>query len=157
MRTISCTLALAGALLISADVSAERGRDGELRILYWQAPTILNPYLSGGTKDLDAASLVLEPLARYDDSGVLVPWLAASVPTVANGGISDDRKTVTWTLREGLRWSDGSPVTAADEVCSPTISWMALEGSRGIAFSPVQVVIVIDFSGFVEDFCQVPL
>ena len=30
----------------------ERGRDGEVRIIYWQAPSILNPFLSGGTKDV---------------------------------------------------------------------------------------------------------
>ncbi|NNL36468.1 MAG: peptide ABC transporter substrate-binding protein, partial [Silicimonas sp.] len=36
----------------------ERGRDGEVKIIYWQAPSIMNPYLSGGTKDLEAASLV---------------------------------------------------------------------------------------------------
>ena len=95
---------------------AERGSDGQLRIRYWQAPSILNPYLTGGTKDLEAASLVLEPLARFDESGRLIPWLAESVPTVANGGISADLQVVTWTLRENLLWSDGSPVTAADVV-----------------------------------------
>ena len=46
----------------------ERGRDGEVKIIYWQAPSILNPFLSGGTKDIEAASLVIEPLARYNSS-----------------------------------------------------------------------------------------
>ena len=41
-------------------------------MLYWQAPSILNPYLSGGTKDIHAASLILEPLARYDENGDMV-------------------------------------------------------------------------------------
>ena len=36
----------------------------EVTILYWQAVSILNPYLSGGTKDIDASALILEPLAR---------------------------------------------------------------------------------------------
>ena len=105
-----------GALLVSATASAERGRDGHVGILYWQAPSILNPYLSGGTKDVEAASMILEPLERHDDAGNLVPWLAESVPTVANGGVSGDLTTITWTLREGLVWSDGSPVTSADVV-----------------------------------------
>ncbi|MDE0537623.1 MAG: peptide ABC transporter substrate-binding protein [Rhodospirillales bacterium] len=110
-----------GVLLVSAPVisngaAAERGRDGHVSIIYWQAPSILNPYLSGGTKDLEAASMILEPLARFDASGNLTPWLAVSVPTVANGGVSADLRTVTWKLREGLLWSDGSPVTAADVV-----------------------------------------
>ena len=53
----------------------ERGRDGEVKIIYWQAPSILNPFLSGGTKDVESASLIIEPLARYNASGELVPWL----------------------------------------------------------------------------------
>ena len=42
---------------------AERASDGEVKIIYWQAPSILNPFLSGGTKDVEASSLVIEPLA----------------------------------------------------------------------------------------------
>ena len=116
MKAISLAIMMAGALLVSGTAAAERGRDGHVSIIYWQAPSILNPYLSGGTKDLEAASMILEPLARFDESGNLTPWLAASVPTVANGGVSADLKTITWKLHESLLWSDGSPVTAADVV-----------------------------------------
>ena len=91
-----------------------RGRDGEVRIIYWQAPSIMNPYLSGGTKEIQAASLVIEPLARYNENGEMVPWLVESIPTVENGGVSEDLTQVTWTLKEGLLWSDGTPVTSAD-------------------------------------------
>ncbi|WP_299725075.1 peptide ABC transporter substrate-binding protein [uncultured Tateyamaria sp.] len=93
---------------------AERGSDGEVSIIYWQAPSILNPYLSGGTKDIESSSLVIEPLARYNEVGELTAWLAAEVPTVGNGGVSDDLTQITWKLKEGLLWSDGTPVTSAD-------------------------------------------
>jgi peptide/nickel transport system substrate-binding protein len=93
---------------------AERGSDGEVKIIYWQAPSILNPYLSGGTKDLESASLVIEPLGRYDQNGALVPYLAEEIPTVENGGVSADLTQITWKLQSGLLWSDGSPVTSAD-------------------------------------------
>jgi peptide/nickel transport system substrate-binding protein len=46
----------------------------------------MNPYLSAGTKDVEASSLVLEPLARYDEHANCVPWLAAEIPTLENGG-----------------------------------------------------------------------
>ncbi|MGV6848899.1 MAG: peptide ABC transporter substrate-binding protein [Marinibacterium sp.] len=92
----------------------DRGRDGNVSIIYWQAPSIMNPYLSGGTKELEAASLVIEPLARYNEKGDLVPWLAQDIPTVANGGVSEDLKTITWKLKPGLKWSDGTPVTSKD-------------------------------------------
>ena len=116
MRLTSLAIMMVAALLVSGAAAAERGSDGHVSIIYWQAPSILNPYLSGGTKDHEAASMVLEPLARFDESGTLTPWLAASVPTVGNGGVSANLKTITWKLRDGLLWSDGSPVTAADIV-----------------------------------------
>ncbi len=94
----------------------ERGRDGQLNIIYWQAPSILNPYLSGGTKDLESASMVVEPLARYNETGALVPYLAEEIPTVDNGGVSEDLTSITWKLKSGLLWSDGTPVTSADVV-----------------------------------------
>ena len=94
----------------------ERGRDGQVNIIYWQAPSILNPYLSGGTKDTQAASIILEPLARYNENGELTPWLAESIPTVENGGVAEDLTSITWVLKEGLLWSDGTPVTSEDAV-----------------------------------------
>ena len=93
---------------------AERGESGHLNLIYWQAPSIMNPYLSGGTKEQEASSIVLEPLARYNENGELVPWLAESIPTVENGGVAEDLRSITWRLREGLLWSDGTPVTSAD-------------------------------------------
>lgn len=92
------------------------GGEEVLTLLYWQAPTIPNPYLSGGYKDRDAGAVTLEPLAVYDPDGNLVPALATEIPTLENGGVSDDLMSVTWTLKEGVLWSDGSAVTADDVV-----------------------------------------
>jgi len=91
-----------------------RGTSGTLTILYWQAASTLNAYLSGGTKDIHAASMVLEPLARYDEAGNMVPFLAAEIPTLENGGVAEDLTSITWKLKEGVVWSDGTPLTAAD-------------------------------------------
>ena len=92
----------------------ERGRDGQVNIIYWQAPSILNPYLSGGTKDVQSSSLIVEPLARYNEYGELTPWLVEDIPTLTNGGISADLMSITWKLSADLLWSDGTPVTSAD-------------------------------------------
>ncbi len=75
-----------------------------VNILFWQAASHLNPYLGNGTKEFEAAALVLEPLARYDPDGVMVPWLVDEIPTVANGGVSEDLTSITWTLSEGITW-----------------------------------------------------
>jgi len=107
------TFALA-PMAIADGHEGPRARDGHVNLIYWQAPSIMNPYLSGGTKDLEAASLVIEPLVRYDNDGNMVPWLVDEIPTVANGGVSEDLTSITWKLTEGLLWSDGTPVTSAD-------------------------------------------
>ncbi len=91
-----------------------RGVADLLRILYWQAPTILNPHFSQGTKDSAAASLVLEPLIDVDVDGNLLPVLAAEVPSADNGGVAADGMSVTYKLKQGVVWSDGEPFTAED-------------------------------------------
>ena len=109
--------ALLGAVAVAGLASAalaERGADGHVNVLYWQAPSILNPYLSSGTKDVEAASLILEGLAGFNEKGEVMARLAVEVPTVANGGISEDLTQITWKLQPGLVWSDGTPVTSAD-------------------------------------------
>ncbi len=112
----SLLIGTVAAAAVATTAYAERGSDGEVKIIYWQAPSILNPYLSSGTKDIESSSLVIEPLGRFDEKGNLVPYLAEEIPTVANGGVSEDLTTITWKLKEGLLWSDGTPVTSADVV-----------------------------------------
>jgi peptide/nickel transport system substrate-binding protein len=113
--TLKTTLLGAAALVALAPAAfAERGADGHVNIIYWQAPSILNPYLSGGTKDLESSSMIIEPLGRYDENGAMVPFLAQEIPTLENGGVSADLTSITWKLKPGLVWSDGTPVTAND-------------------------------------------
>jgi peptide/nickel transport system substrate-binding protein len=97
-----------------AAASATNDGGEVLRVYLWQAPTTLNPHLSAGTKDLTAARLTYEPLATFDASGTMVPVLAAEVPTLDNGGIAADGRSVTWRLKDGVTWSDGEPFTADD-------------------------------------------
>src|SRR5690606_40548230 len=90
---LTAALALGVAALGSttgATAGSEAGSGGELNLLQWQAPSVINSYLSGGTKDVLAASLVLEPLANFSPEGELVPKLAAEIPTIANGGFAED-------------------------------------------------------------------
>ncbi|MDU8911085.1 peptide ABC transporter substrate-binding protein [Aestuariicoccus sp. MJ-SS9] len=114
MKLKTLMLGAAASFALAPAAMAERGSDGHVNIIYWQAPSILNPYLSSGTKDIESASLVVEPLGRYDQTGALVPYLATEIPTVENGGVSEDLTSITWKIKDGLVWSDGSPVTAED-------------------------------------------
>jgi peptide/nickel transport system substrate-binding protein len=110
--------ALGGAGLRPARAAAvgKRGDSGTLKLLYWQAPTIVNPHLAQGTKDYHASRVVLEPLLTVNAAGQFTPVLAAEVPSRANGGISADGKSVTYKLKQGVKWGDGRPFTADDVV-----------------------------------------
>jgi peptide/nickel transport system substrate-binding protein len=145
----------AAAVALAPAAFAERGSDGEVRIIYWQAPSIMNAFLSGGTKDVEAASMVIEPLARYDPDGNLVPWLVEEVPTVQNGGISEDLTSITWSITPGLTWSDGTPFTSEDvkftyEYCTDPEGGCAqvtkFEGVESVE-TPDETTVVVNFEG----------
>lgn len=85
-----------------------------LRLLYWQAPVILNPHLSTGNKDSGSARICLEPLADFDRDGNGIPFLAAEMPTLENGGIAADGLSIIWKLRTGVTWHDGEAFDADD-------------------------------------------
>ncbi len=121
----------------------EAGSGGDLLLLQWQAPSQANAMLSSGTKDLLAGSLVNEPLAKFDPSGQIVATLAAEVPTIDNGGVAADFSSMTWTLQEGILWSDGTPFTADDvvftwEYCSDELTGCSAD------FTTVESVVADD-------------
>jgi len=116
MKLRTALLGAAAAFALAPAAHAERGVDGELKLTFPQAVSIMNPYLSGGTKDIIASQFVLEALAGLTPQGEIVPKLAVEIPTLENGGISEDRTSITWKLQPGLVWSDGTPVTADDAV-----------------------------------------
>ncbi len=114
MKLRTLLLGAAAAVALAPAAYSERASDGDVKIIYWQAPSILNPFLSGGTKDTEASSMILEPLARYNQDGELVPWLVDEIPTVANGGVNEELTQITWNITPGLTWSDGTPFTSED-------------------------------------------
>lgn len=75
-------------------------------------PLFLHPDAASVEQQLDR--LVFEPFIDLDALGHPVPALLDRIPTVRNGGLSADGRTIVYHLRRGVRWSDGVPVTAAD-------------------------------------------
>src|SRR5207245_6745965 len=74
----------------SSAASTRRGGGGQVKMLYWAAPTLLNPHLAVAPKDFESSQLFYEPLADIDTDGTIVPVLAATTPSVANGGVAPD-------------------------------------------------------------------
>ncbi|HAJ38276.1 MAG TPA: peptide ABC transporter [Chloroflexi bacterium] len=121
-----------------------RGTDGTVTLVYWQEVSILNPYLASGTKDFHAASLILEPLLEFNQDSELVPALAVEVPTVENGGVSEDLMSITYKLKDGVLWSDGTPLTADDFVFTWQYCTAPLTGCTVQNFVPVANVEAVD-------------
>src|SRR5580698_6274794 len=113
-------LVLACLFLCATDGCANRAsapqRSDVLIIASTIEPESLNPlYLQGRVyQDIDA--LGYSGLTTYDRRGAVVADVAATVPTLANGGISRDGKRFVFHLRHDVRWSDGYPLTARDVV-----------------------------------------
>ncbi|MBA3336695.1 MAG: peptide ABC transporter substrate-binding protein [Chloroflexia bacterium] len=125
--------------------SQTRGEGGELRIIQHQAPTVLNPHVSTGTKDYLAASLVLEPMMNYNQEAQIVPTLVTEVPSVENGGLNEELTEVTYHLKEGVTWSDGEPFTADDLVF--TWEWIMNEENASVSiatYEPITSVEAVD-------------
>ena len=93
-----------------------RGGGGKLRLLFWQAPTVLNAHFARLSSDWDASRVVYESLISTDPESNFIPMLAEEVPTVENGGRARDGTWVIWRLKRGVVWQDGKPFTADDVV-----------------------------------------
>ncbi|GAB4402577.1 MAG: peptide ABC transporter substrate-binding protein [Anaerolineales bacterium] len=119
-----------------------------------QEPDNIVPYYTQMSYAIWIAQLTLVGLAEWDDQGNFVPELAAEVPSADNGGVSADGLTITWKLKEGLKWSDGEPLTSADvkftweSVMDPANVPLSRTGYDKIASveTPDDLTVVITFS-----------
>jgi peptide/nickel transport system substrate-binding protein len=83
--------------------------------------TSLNPALAADATLTWLASMTMAWLVRYDHDNKPMPELATVVPTIQNGGVSADGRTITYHLRKGVKWSDGAPFDADDVVFSTRV------------------------------------
>ena len=85
-----------------------------LTVLTPQEPRTLLPHFDLLTLAQEAQRLVYECLFVLDENGGYVAQLAAEVPSLENGGISEDGTTYTIKLRPDVVWQDGDPLTSED-------------------------------------------
>jgi peptide/nickel transport system substrate-binding protein len=123
-----------------------RGEGGELKLIQWQAASMLSPHVSTGEKDYLAAQLIVEPLMHYLPDGSLIPNLVTEVPSVENGMLAEDLTSVTYTLLDGVLWSDGEPLTAEDVVY--TWEWIVDPANASVSSG---VYGVIDSMEIIDD------
>ncbi len=137
VNSVAAQTPVAGAPATGTE-NRTRGEGGELRILQWQAPTALSQHSALGGKDNLAATLVLEPLMSFLPDASLVPRLVTEVPSHENGLLAEDNTSVTYTLREGVTWSDGEPFTAEDVAF--TWEWITNPDSAATTFDLYNVI-----------------
>jgi peptide/nickel transport system substrate-binding protein len=89
---------------------------GVLRYADIAEPDSLSTLLSTQIVTADLSYLMFSYFFNYDGHDNFVPEIATQVPTLANGGISPDGKTITYHLRRGVKWQDGVPLTSKDIV-----------------------------------------
>jgi peptide/nickel transport system substrate-binding protein len=95
--------------------SSRSARATRLVVGYDREPDTLNRFSTHILEDIETC--VVEGLVTTDELMAIVPLLAASVPTVENGGVvlrQDGGMDVTWRLRPDVKWHDGTPHTSAD-------------------------------------------
>ena len=117
---------------------------GTLTVGVWQAPTSLLD--DGITGELPFANVIAAPVeegllwyrsttataSTTSEADYWSPDLATSVPTLANGGVKTSgcadtaaAMCVTWNLRQGVRWDDGSDLTSRDVCDTFALHWLA--------------------------------
>src|SRR6195256_2615197 len=104
MIAVGLTAPMAGLMLAQSGFAmaatgipykpTKAGGGGLLRLLYWQAVTLLNPHFAVGTKDQEGSRIFYEPLAGWDNDGNLIPTLAAEIPSKENDGLAEDGRSV---------------------------------------------------------------
>ncbi len=99
----------------ATEAAAGGGGGGTVTLILPEEPTTLNFFLADAAIVRQVAdSTSMTGLATIDENGEFTAVLAEELPTLENGGLSDDFLTVTWKLRDGLKWSDGETLTSDD-------------------------------------------
>ncbi len=99
--------------------AAEAEDTGERKVatfIFTQEFDSLNPYYTNMWFVAITQPLWLNWAWQYDENNEAYPVLVTEMPSIENGGISEDGLTITLTLRDDLVWSDGTPLTSADFV-----------------------------------------
>lgn len=106
-RLRRCGIALALALVAAAPLGAQT-----LNVVMASKLSVLDPVLTTAHQSRNHAYMIYDTLLAVDADSKIRPQMASKWE------VSPDGKTYTFTLRDGLKWHDGTPVKAEDCVAS---------------------------------------
>jgi len=128
-------LVLLAAAALATLALAQPTMGGVLRVGMQTDPVGLDPHITNATSTRNMLENVYDTLVMFDSSLQIVPGLAESWTT------SDDGLTWTFTLRDGVTFHDGTPLTASDVVYSiQRIGDPAIASPRGDDFAVVEEI-----------------
>lgn len=130
------TFLLASTALPSVGWAQEPKRGGRLVVAADSEPRNLNPAIVASNGVFFVASKVIEPLAEasFEGENGLAPRLATSWEG------SEDGRSITFKLREGVTWHDGKPFTSADVAFSALQVWKPLQNLGRVVFKDLEAV-----------------
>jgi peptide/nickel transport system substrate-binding protein len=106
-------------VLFGTDYAPEAGTAGGTVVVGdWQEGGAQNPYFVGQVTFANVSATAFASLTTFTHDFKYYAYEAVDIPTLDNGGVvlgdGGDAMTVTWTLRDNIKWSDGQAVTCED-------------------------------------------
>ncbi len=97
---------------VTTDDDSPRDAEQVLNVNLTAEPESLDPQRATDAVSISVLRSIYSGLLRLNPELEVIPDLAKEVPTVENGGISEDGLTYTFHLKDDLKWSDGEPLVA---------------------------------------------
>lgn len=132
----SASAAAAGPVITGtayAPVANANVATAPLVVAEWQSPDTFNPYYAQANVDIEVSTPALLGLINTADDLKYFGDLVTEVPLASNGGVVSNGTgmTVTYKLKPGMKWSDGSPITCKD--LEGTWKWIMDKDQSGLA------------------------
>ena len=106
--TTTETSSAASTEAATSEATEATGTASGFTVQYGPNPETLDPALNSAIDGANTLITVFEPLLLIDENNEVIPGQAESYT------VSDDGLVWTFTMRDGLKWSDGSDLTAKD-------------------------------------------
>jgi peptide/nickel transport system substrate-binding protein len=152
-RIVSLSLTLSLMLIIGVRVVS--AQEGATIVIGWeQEPSLLTPVSDMAFASYLANFYQRDIVAYYGNNAEIAPVMITEIPTVENGAVVSTESgatQVTYTLRSGMLWSDGTPITTADCALGHRLYTDETTGSfqRGTYLEQVDTFEVVDDTTFV--------
>ena len=108
---------------------------GTVIVADWQEANLFNPYYYNQVTEADVNRSTFGTLVTSTHDFKYAPDQATTIPTTENGGVKQpgdggDAMTVTWKLRDGLKWSDGEDLNC--DYFDFTLKWIMDPANTGL-------------------------